>query len=167
MDRSLWIGIGLGGLISLIASIVANFSHSKIVAYLDDTKPVFQHRRRKKAWRLHKIITELHDGIRDRYFYVARLNFAISAAFSMAITSTISGLTILALSTPPTIPLYDSLPPDMYLRIGFIVSILFIGSFSIFILRFIMEQYITVTFALEQYEKYIADFEAKWGKHVP
>jgi hypothetical protein len=73
MDAIFWIGILIGFLLSLAASVVANLFHGRIIAFFDSRKIAKQSNNFKKADAFHKLIEDLHSGKRDKYAYLNRL----------------------------------------------------------------------------------------------
>jgi hypothetical protein len=171
MDWGVWIGIAIGGVISLVASIVANLFHSKIVALLDSGTIRFKQKRRRSALKLHEIITQLHDGTRDRYFYMLRLSVAINSAFMIGVAGLFSETVLFALSSPP-IPLFyrpffdGPLSPEMNIRLGFLVFLLFITFVGAYLLLDTVDRFRMIVNALQDYEKYETEFKSKWGADV-
>jgi hypothetical protein len=163
MDTVFWIGIAIGAVLSLLASVVANLAHAKITGFLDNRKLIFLEKRKKKALELLSIIKELHDGKRDKYIYMMRLAASVVAMSVSAFTALSSAMVILGLSTPPTVPMTSTLSPEIYPRYAVILSLLFVALLSTFILGRQLGRYRTIANALNDYAAYCAEFEKRWG----
>ena len=154
-----WAGIGIASVIGLAMNILANLSHSKIVAFLDSRKITSHEKRRKKALQLNDIITDLHDGRRDKYIYILRMLLSGFGAMTFSITTTVGMLIILALA--PKVPHFTSVEelkvPIMAL---FLMSsafyTLYLGYYTLRRIRFIAN-------TLDRYEEYKAAFAQRWS----
>ena len=159
MDITFWIGIGIGAVLSLFASIAANLFHSRINGYLEKRKFVSQTKRKHRAFRLHQIIVDIHSGKRDKYLYVLRQSTGIIVSATILISALSSALVVFALLPVPT-PNEPVLP-----HAPFFFSMLMLGlltGFGAMLLSFITNDLNAVDSALEDYSRYLAEFEARW-----
>src|SRR5436190_5572016 len=120
-------GLLAGFALSIVASVVANLLHSRILGFLDNRRLVSSEKRRRKAAAVHEIITELHEGKRNKYFYMLRLAMAFMLAATIGICALFSAITLMALSLPPTIPISTTMAPEMYYRVGMLDFLIFIS----------------------------------------
>jgi hypothetical protein len=72
MNSVFWIGIGIGFVLSLIASMVANIYNEKIPLLLRG-KLISKRRCRKKLGQDYKLVSEPYSDKRDKYLYIACL----------------------------------------------------------------------------------------------
>jgi hypothetical protein len=167
MENGIWIGLVVGGIISLAASVVANLLHPKVTSFLDSRKIVFNENRRRRSLQLYRVVTELNNGTRDRYIYMLRLATSAISMFMLAITAIFCGVVLLALSSPPTIPIVEGpMKSEMYYRIGALTFFLFFAYFGAFLVRSITLRYKTIANALDDYPAFEAAFKKKWGNDV-
>ena|SRR6516165_10285853 len=73
MHSVFWIGIGIGFVLGLIASIVANL-YSEKIPHLQRGKLISKRRCRKKLEQDYKPVSEPYSGKRDKYLYIACLS---------------------------------------------------------------------------------------------
>jgi hypothetical protein len=78
MDMTFWIGLGIGALLSVLGSIIANVYHDRIISILGNRKLAAQSNRYTKAEKIYNLVRELHSGERDKYIYMSSLAFLIS-----------------------------------------------------------------------------------------
>jgi len=161
MDATFWIGISIGAILSLLASIAANLAHSRITGFFEKRKLVSHEERKQRALTQHKIVVEIHSGKRDKYLYFLHQSTGLIVASILVISSLCSAIVLLAIfPTPP--------PPDAFghtdlLRLLMALLLVFLTAFGAIVLSIITNNLKTVQSALEDYPRYIADFEGRWG----
>jgi hypothetical protein len=164
MGFSFWIGIAVGGVVSLLASFAANFFHSRMVNFLDSRKLGFQKRRRKNAHRLHSTIESLHSGKRDKYLYVLWLLQNATFAFVLGLGALLTGLIIVVLGrTSPDSSISDLLAdPVAKERFLGTTFLLFVSLSSFFTAMSSIWRVREIQKALDNFDEYEADFRKKW-----
>jgi hypothetical protein len=166
MDASFWIGAGMSGALSLLASVFANIYHSRIIEFLDNRKIVSHTKRKKNAIKFNSIVVQLHNGERDKYFYMARIVSGIVISFVFATTSVASCLIIMALGADVpdyAFPLPSHITPLLVIRLVYVTILLFSSLFGFFVAVISMRRFREITSALENFETYQAHYRAKWG----
>jgi hypothetical protein len=168
MGFSFWVGITIGGVISVLASFAANLFHSRMVDFLDSRKLGFQERRRKSALRLHRVIGSLHSGKRDKYIYMLWLSGAVWGSFLTGIVALAAATIIASLGLPPPDVSVVSVlvDPVSKTRLLSAFAMMFMSTFGIFNTLYSMRRFREITEALDNFEKYEADFREKWGKET-
>lgn len=162
MNTTFWAGIGIGAVLSLFASIAANLFHSRITGYLEKRKFLSHTKRKGRALRIHRIIVDIHDGKRDKYLYMLRQSTGIIVIAVMIFSALGSALVLLALL--PTFPK----PDEPFLpHVPVFVSLLLLGvlmGFAAMLLSYVTNDLRAVETALDDYPRYLADFEQRWGE---
>jgi hypothetical protein len=80
MDSIFWIGLAIGAVLSLLASVAANLANSRIQAWLDTGRANIGHHRKRKAIRLFNLARDLRTGDRDKVaFYAINVVRALTA----------------------------------------------------------------------------------------
>jgi H+/gluconate symporter-like permease len=70
MGPTFWIGLAIGAIVSLIASLFANYLTPTFSDFMNRGRASFVERSRKKALRKYAEVEELHSGKFDRYFFI-------------------------------------------------------------------------------------------------
>lgn len=70
MGPTFWIGLAIGAIVSLIASLFANYLTPTFSDFMNRGRASFVERSRKKALRKYAEVEELHSGKFDRYFFM-------------------------------------------------------------------------------------------------
>jgi hypothetical protein len=164
MNSIFWIGIGIGAVLSLIASIAANLAHPRITGYFEKRSLVSHEKRKRRALRLHTIITEIHGGKRDKYLYVLYQTAGLIIAATLFVTALCSMLVLAAIS-----PFYVDLEKPFFhdstdaMLFSFAVLSILIG-FGAMVTSIVANELKTVLSAVDDHPKYIADFDKQWGQ---
>ena len=166
MDTTFWIGIAVGGLISFLASIAANLSHSKMVGFLDSRRTFFRTRRKKQAIALHKIIGELRTGARDRYSYLLRQIIVIMFGFTLGATNTAAGMVIVSLIDPEQHLHFFPTDRVTQFRLLLVFVLAFAASFGLLVCFKSLNRFREITNALENYSKYQSAYKENWGDTI-
>jgi hypothetical protein len=163
MDTIFWVGIAIGGLISLLASIAANLFHSKMVSFLDHRKTGFRERRRKNAFAFHQVVKGLHEGERNKYVYMLRISRNISTHFLISYVSLAAMLVIVSLGIAPDTQISWPIDPTMRFRLGALFFLMFFFIFGVVLLRTSIRRFSELQDALDYFDEYDADFKKEWG----
>lgn len=142
MELGFWGGLAVGLLVALIGSIAANLVHPKILGFLDSRKTSSQEKRRKEAFRLDKVILDLHSGKRDKHFYLMKSATAVGVAITVAFSNLIAAVVVIALSPPPRFTLnlssiylsivdVSSINPENLWRVVWVIFLIFFSFFSL------------------------------------
>jgi hypothetical protein len=161
MDVVFWIGIGIGALLSLAASIAANLFQPGINNYLGRRKLVSDEKRKSRALEIHKIVTAIHEGKRDRYTYLIRLSSAVTMSGIIACMLFISAAVIGAVTEPD----FDhplSIEPKQIIRVVMMLLFIFGGMVFFNLCRRAVERYHAMMNALDNYDKYLVKFSERW-----
>lgn len=81
-----WIGIILGGIISLAASVAANIYNAKILIFLERRKLISLDKRRSKAIKRDKLIRALYEGRTSEAYVIDDLSALRVASFCGSMT---------------------------------------------------------------------------------
>jgi hypothetical protein len=152
-----WAGVGITAIVGLVTNVLANLYHNKIVAFLDSRKITSHEKRKTKAFALHKIITALHEGRRDRYIYV----ITVLGGIIVGITCAASFLAGALVTIAPVI--FDLSGP------GSASSVLigvFMVSISLFFCLLSLRDIKRLNYiikAIEDYKRYKDLFEQQWN----
>jgi hypothetical protein len=164
MNYIFWLGIAIGGIISLLASVAANLFQARIVNFLENRKLDFRERRFKNARRLHRIILRLHSGKNDKYIYALRLTMLMGICLTLSAATMTAGAVIFALGTPPNASFVTLLfDPVMAIRLLFVFLFLFFSMFCIFTGKRLQRRLNAIQDGLDNFAEYEADFKKKWG----
>lgn len=87
VNSSFWIGISVGAILSLVASITANIMHGTIVGMMESRKLAAQSSRYAKAAKFYKLIQKLRGGQIDKNLYMLRLAVIIVSYVTTTFTS--------------------------------------------------------------------------------
>lgn len=160
MDEGIWIGLTIGGVISLLASIAANLLHTKLVAFLDKKKLVSHEKRRKKAMELNSVIRALHTGERNREIYFTRLTIIAFLCFAVAMVAFIgSGIVlaiIISLATEPSLDLATGFRVCIFL-------VMFLLTHTFLLLAYLEIQRLRrIKYATDNFAEYEIDFRNRW-----
>jgi hypothetical protein len=161
VDTTFWVGIGIGAVLSLFASIAANLFHSRINAYLDKRKLVSHEKRKRNALRLHKVIVDLHEGTRDKTFYLLRISTGLIVSALMLISALCSAVVLLGLMPAPA-TFDEPIRPHISKILGILILGFFAG-FGTMLLSIISNELRAVESALGDYVKYLSEFKERWG----
>ncbi len=143
MDISLWIGV-ITLVLAIPLGVASNLLTHRLVSFLEKRKLIKTHRTRQQVLQVYNRIKSFHDGRRDRYpFY---LLLASSAVICAVASSTI--VILIVLINPDT----SILPIILMLAVVFFL----------FALLFLAGLYETAR-KLEQFDKYKAEVEKRWG----
>lgn len=164
MAWEFWIGIFLGGIISFLASVVANIFNTELVRFLDDRKIVFRERRRKNAPQLYNVIKDIHDGKRDKYVNLLRLSTISNYAAGSTIGGLCSFAVLFALSLPPDFSFTDTSLPISSFRLTFLLFLLFFAFSGLNGLKLSVDRHLNIAAALRDFDAYQAQFKAIWGE---
>jgi len=157
-----WAGIAISAVIGLITNVFTNIYNSKVLDFLENRKVITHEKRRSKAMKLHKIITDLHSGKRDKTHYLVLQCTSIVIAFTATIACFSAVMVILALS-PHTGPIDFS----NTLQLQAFVSMSLLTLFAYFCLTVAIIHVVKlgrVGTAVENFEKYEKEFKARWGE---
>jgi hypothetical protein len=163
-----WMGIGVGAILSLIASIVANLYSERIQNRLDSLKLARFGKRRDQVLNEYVRMVHLNDGARDKYLSLMFDAQEESSWFLMAIAAMlVSLLTFLEITTPPEIaPALHLFPipvgfPAILLKIMF--GILLLGGLIALtmgnIAHYRFRRRIQI---LNNFEEYRSEIMARW-----
>ncbi len=72
MGPTFWIGLAIGAIVSLIASLFANYFTPTFSDFMNRRRASFVERSRKKALRKYAEVEELQSGKSDRYFFMIK-----------------------------------------------------------------------------------------------
>ena len=165
MNASFWVGLGIGAALSLLASVVANLSHLKIASYLDSRKLLSREKQRKRAEEEQAAIIEMREGRRDKYLHTF---FFMTSVINGGVAAFVS-LVGLVLLVGLGVKLDDDGKVSGTVAQNF--GLLFSASMLIFMCMvglFLMGRgggsLHRVRDALEDYEKYEAEYRARWGE---
>jgi hypothetical protein len=162
MNYIFWLGIAVGGIISLLASIAANLFQARIINFLEGRKLDFRERRFKNARRLHRIILKLHSGKRDKYMYALRLTMLVGVCITSSIVAIAAGVVILVLGISPN-ALFALSDPVAVLRVLCVFVFLFLSMFCTFTGVRAQQRLSAIQDGLDNFAEYEADFKKKWG----
>jgi hypothetical protein len=158
MYNTFWIGIIVGGVLSLAASICANLLHNRILGVLDNRKLAAQSKRFSKAAEFHTLIEQLHSGDRNKYIYLMRMCVTIIGSFLSAMVMAGAGCVISTISPASLHEVTASLL--MQLGLFFLsVSMLYLYQKSTVRFRAIMN-------SLDEFDRFDAEFREKWHAHL-
>jgi len=161
MDETFWIGLAAGAVLSFAASIAANLTQPNIAAYLDKRKLVSREKRKGRALLLHHTITEIQQGKRDRYLYMMQLNGLVIFFGVIALVSLLNAIAILALTeVSPDRMSWDD--PNLRTRLISVIMLVFFGLVDAYLFRRNTERYRSIASALEDYDKYLVEFNQQW-----
>jgi len=94
MDVTFWVGLLVGGILSLIGSIIANLYNQKINLFLENRRFKLSNRRKTQEIKEFQTITALRNGERDKtLFFLARV-FRIIVGCSCAALGMVMSLEI-------------------------------------------------------------------------
>jgi uncharacterized membrane protein len=85
MDTTFWVGLVLGAILSLVASIVANIYNERILDKLEHFKLSRHEKRRDKALVEYRRLRHLHRGTRDKQAFTASQITRIMTIYVMVI----------------------------------------------------------------------------------
>ncbi len=156
-----WIGIGLGTLISLAASIVANIYQEHINNFLENRKLLSRGKRRNKAIQFHKLIVDLHTSKRDKYLFFIGLALNTIMPFILGVASLTAATTILAVKATSIAEEFALLP--RYAATPYFL--LFITLLGMILAVLGIRRIRQIQNALDQFEEFKTQFKAKW--HTP
>jgi hypothetical protein len=161
MDLIFWMGLGIGAGLSLLASILANILHNKIVAVLESRKLAAQSSRYLKALSFHKLISELNSGVRDKHIFMNQMLCQLSLFGAASIIFLATNFTILAIADAPEELSLSQLVKQPTVTM---LTVLFSSIFCIYSYIVEFSRYSAIVGALENFERFDADFRAKWSK---
>jgi hypothetical protein len=159
MDNVFWMGLAIGAIFSLIASIIANIFSEKIQNTLETFKLSRHGKNKAKALKEYVTIRRMHLGHEDKYLYLMRLAFVSSLFFILGASSTIIAL-ILVTST--TLAELLSGPSIIRFAVFFVVAFTFIGLVGILVGFFGIHRFTQISRALSQYPRYEPAMLGKW-----
>jgi hypothetical protein len=162
MDTNFWVGIGVGGFISLLASIAANLFHSKMVSFLDNRKTGLHERRLRSALALREVITDLKEGRRDKYIYMLWISRNISTGFVVSIGFLAGAMVAFLIGAPPDL---SSWADNSKSILTFVVCyfMLFVSAFFTFVSVRSSRRFYEISSALDDFDGYDTAFKARWS----
>ncbi|MDQ6867063.1 MAG: hypothetical protein M3178_01095 [Pseudomonadota bacterium] len=85
MNSNFWMGLGIGAVISFVASLFANYFTPTFSDFMDRRRTHFIERTRKSAMRQYAWVDALHSGKQDKYFFIINSWFfvLVYVVFSM------------------------------------------------------------------------------------
>jgi hypothetical protein len=162
MDRTLWIGIGIGAVLSYVASIAANRSDAWITSFFDTRRLKAQSKNKAKAVAFHRLVARLHSGERDRYAYL--ISAATRAVLAGLITCTSMTIGIVVYSEVPfTFDLLPVIRMEDYGRWVIGVTFLFSTLYGTYLTSRITRGLRDVISALDNFSRFDQEFNARWG----
>jgi hypothetical protein len=156
MDTIFWLGLAVGAVLSLAASIAANLLHKDITSLLDRRKLAKQSNRYKKAAQFHQLVTEFHSGERDKYLYMIRLAARIVMGATISFVFVAAGIVILVSTDTDR-----SEAHQFYLGLCGVFSGLMMGMYAS-----ATSKYRAIANALDNFDTFDAEFKKKWGAHL-
>jgi hypothetical protein len=84
MNAQLWLGIGIGAVLSLLASIAANLLNQRIQRGLERFKFTRTSKRRSKALKEFILMNYLQSGVIDKYVYLMRYAYSAQSQHGQA-----------------------------------------------------------------------------------
>jgi hypothetical protein len=96
-----WLGISIGAVLSLIASVIANIYSERIQNILDTFKLSRHGKRRGKSLKEYADLKQLHDGTRDKYLFLMYYEQVITSWYPLFIGTLIICVLIPLFATTP------------------------------------------------------------------
>jgi hypothetical protein len=157
-SNAFWVGIVVSAVASLPIGIAANFFYYRLSSYLDSRKLKLHGKRRDKAIVLNSLITDLHENKRDRSTYfilqLATLTMPLTAGVGFLSASAV----ILALN-----PHSDEVTVATVRPLAYSFLLLAVTYFCFTMVFLTIRRMQTVVSALNDYDRYVAEFREKWG----
>ena len=161
MNSLFWLGLAIGAVLSLVASIAANLMHNRIIAFVDNRKLASQSSRFSKAQKFHKLVTELHNGSRDRYLYFATLSNSLVAAVVLGFLFLMFSVVLQRL-----VVLMPENSSDKQLTIGFGLLSLFSSLVLMMIFFRFNRRYHNIINAIDSYDRFDTEFKQRWASRL-
>jgi hypothetical protein len=142
------------------ASLVANFLYPLLISQLETRKIISLEKRKASARELHGIITDLHEGKRDKVEYYIRMYTVVSTLLASAFAC-ITALLVIAALAPPysgdhlTEPVMRTMA-----MIGFLVVMAWVS--LLLEIRFV-KRLRFIRLSLQDFDAYVREYEEKWG----
>jgi len=162
VDWKLVIGIGIGAVLSFAASVAANLYSQRINTFLDSRRLSSQSKRKTKAAKFHKLITDFQTGKRDRYLFAVRVAMGAVIGIVMSLTS-LTGLAVVASGLPFSFDLIPSYGREDYGRLFWCGSLTFFSLMGMNLFRHYLWHFGMVERALENYAEFDQVFKDRWG----
>jgi hypothetical protein len=162
MSTIFWAGLAAGAILSFVASVVANIFNAKIGEFIDQRKLASQSSRYAKAKAFHRLIVELHTGVRDKYLYLNRLSIRITIGAIAAFSNLAVMGGVLALMPQPP----EGWPNLLDHRDRNILT-LFFSALVFYVYASATSRYRKITNALDSFEEFDAQFQQRWAPHSP
>ncbi|MGA8902706.1 hypothetical protein [Bradyrhizobium sp.] len=147
--------------VGIVASVAANFLYPFILSVIETRRVAFRESRRKSAEELHDVIVTLRDGTRDKVEYFTRWNGALVCFLVCSFCAFCGAVIVFGLAPE----LSFSLPPRPdFFRPNLVMGFLLGMASGIFVVTIrIGNRLRAVRFALLNFERYLSDYNAKWG----
>jgi hypothetical protein len=169
LDLVFWIGLGVGAILSLIASIVANIYDDKIQRTLDTFKLARKGKHRSTALKEYLLIRDLQQGVRDKYIHFLTLSTTSVLALICSVSFILFYLMFLIYDiTPPRAILFGLIPPvsDTFVHdfvdVALLVCML-VSFFSAMTALKIMHKIIRRASALHNFKQFYATTRRQWN----
>jgi hypothetical protein len=156
MNSAYWKGLAVGLALSFAASVAANLFHNKIIRALDRGRIVSHQRLKTRADRFYKLVSQLHSGKRDKYFYIGHIILGALVALIGSSTSII--LCVIVAPKPSPIDLLPWSPETFP-----VYATAFLAYFFLLLFVLLLRRFYRVRRALEDFDAFEAEHHKRWG----
>jgi hypothetical protein len=148
-----WASILAGTLFGFLGSVLANLVHNPLLALIDRWRLSSLKKRFARDAEFHRFVCDLYSGKVDKYIFLMRLCATIIMSF---VGSLAAGGTGILLS-------YISDRPDVIV-LRYLAGVSAGGLLSFYVLA--SARFYAVTWSLSRFEKFDAEFKAKWAAQL-